>query len=51
MKVKEMKIGNCQIEIHDDYIVQTEEEKKEILRHLSIIVSNSIAQKMKEEIA
>lgn len=51
MKVKEMQIGNCQIEIHDDYIVQTEEEKQEILRHLSIIVSNSMARKMKEEIA
>ncbi|MCB7321295.1 hypothetical protein [Lacrimispora sp. 210928-DFI.3.58] len=51
MKVREMQIGNCTVEFHNDYIVKTEEERQAILKHLSIIVSSSLAQKEKMETA
>lgn len=39
MKVAEYHIGNSTVEIHDDYIVKTEEERQRILERVGKIYS------------
>lgn len=52
MKVKEYKIGGSTIEIYDDYIVKTEEEKQAILDRIGRLYSGIFAkQKQKQESA
>ena len=48
MKVKEYKIGGSTIEIYDDYIVKTEEEKQEILERIGRLSSGSFAKQEQE---
>ncbi|MEG0216486.1 MAG: hypothetical protein RR685_10195 [Hungatella sp.] len=50
MKVKEMRLGNCIVEIYDDYVVKTEEERKECLDRVGKIVSGCL-KSQKEETA
>ena len=40
MKVKEYKIGGTTVEIYDDYIVKTEEERQAILDRVGKIYSD-----------
>ena len=48
MKVKEYKIGGTTIEIHDDCIVKTEEEKQEILERIGRLYSGILAKQKQE---
>lgn len=48
MKVKEYKIGGSTIEIYDDYIVKTEEEKQEILERIGRLYSGIFAKQKQE---
>ncbi|EEG52891.1 hypothetical protein [Enterocloster asparagiformis] len=43
MKVREYKIGESTIEIHDDYIVKTEEERQEILSRVGKLYSDYLS--------
>ncbi len=43
MKVKEFKIGNSTVEIYDDYIVKTEEERQEILERVGKLYSDYLS--------
>ena len=43
MKIKEYKIGESTFEIHDDYIVKTEEERQEILSRVGKLYSDYLS--------